>query len=67
MKWQGDKWYPGAVKKYDSDPCSNTAGKHQIVYDDGDEKWYSLGEKTFSIVEGPAELIAEFEGYIPAS
>ena len=50
VKWQGEKWYAGVIEQYDSDPCSITAGKHLVTYDDGDKKWYNLGEKTFEIV-----------------
>ena len=43
VKWAREKWYSGQVTRFDQD-----REQHLVVYDDGDEKWYRLSEKTFS-------------------
>jgi hypothetical protein len=41
VKWAKGKYYPGIITKYDT-----SSGKHQILYDDGDVREYTLSKKT---------------------
>jgi hypothetical protein len=50
VKWSGEKWYAGVVRAYAAEVAHPEAGKHQVVYADGDKKWYQITEKNFKIV-----------------
>ena len=53
MRWAGRKWYEGTVDKYDS------ANKlHHVSYDDGDERWYTMTEKTFMSIKAEGNINA---------
>lgn len=47
--WAGQQWFEGTVTRFD--PGS---GRHFVQYRDGDERWYSISEKTFRVLSVPA-------------
>ena len=49
--WAHNQWYEGVVTQFDS-----FSGKHCILYDDGEEKWYQMSSKTFNIVSRDSAL-----------
>lgn len=42
----GHEWFWGTITNYSE---TRGGGEHHIVYDDGDERWYSLPKKTFRL------------------
>eukprot|EP00944_MAST-04C_sp_MAST-4C-sp1_P002632 g2632.t1 len=44
VMWAHNRWYEGTVTQYDL-----VTGKHCVLYDDGEEKWYQMCSKTFYI------------------
>jgi len=48
--WSKGKRYKGACKHYDPKD-----GRHFIVYDDGEKKWYTMSQKTFWVNDGTVE------------
>lgn len=40
VRWAGNKWYAGTVTAY-----NHETSKHEVTYDDGDIRWYSLAKK----------------------
>ena len=51
MRWAGRKWYEGTVDKYDS-----VNKLHHVSYDDGDERWYTMTEKTFMSIKSEGNI-----------
>ena len=47
--WAGQQWFQGTVTRFD--PGS---GRHFVQYRDGDERWYSISEKTFRVLSVPS-------------
>ena len=45
VMWAHNHWYEGTVTQFDM-----LSGKHCVLYDDGEEKWYQMSCKTFNIV-----------------
>ena len=45
VMWAHNQWYEGTVTQYDT-----VYGRHCVVYDDGEKKWYHMANKTFYIV-----------------
>lgn len=46
VKWAKDKWYEGAVERFDE-----ASYEHFVVYDDGDKRSYRMSEKQFYVVD----------------
>jgi hypothetical protein len=44
-----NQWYEGTVTQYDV-----MHGRHCVVYDDGEQKWYHMANKTFYVVSPPS-------------
>lgn len=44
--WAGNRWYNGVVHDY-------ARGKHFVHYEDGDQRWYRMSEKTFRVLSLP--------------
>jgi hypothetical protein len=45
VMWAHNQWYEGTVTQYDV-----VHGRHCVVYDDGEQKWYHMANKTFYVV-----------------
>ena len=45
VMWAHNQWYQGIVTQYDT-----VYGRHCVVYDDGEKKWYHMANKTFLVV-----------------
>ena len=43
--WAHNQWYEGTITQYDV-----IHGRHCVVYDDGEQKWYHMANKTFYVV-----------------
>jgi len=45
VMWAHNQWYEGTVTQYDT-----VHRRHCVVYDDGEQKWYHMSNKTFYVV-----------------
>jgi len=50
VMWAHNQWYEGTVTQYDV-----VHGRHCVVYDDGEQKWYHMANKTFYVVSQKEE------------
>lgn len=46
FQWTSGKWYRGTICQY-----NRVENRHQVLYDDGEEKWYYLPEMVFRFVK----------------
>ena len=45
VMWAHNQWFEGTVTQYDT-----VYGRHCVVYDDGEKKWYHMANKTFYVI-----------------
>mmetsp|Transcript_6163 Transcript_6163/g.15290 ORF Transcript_6163/g.15290 Transcript_6163/m.15290 type:complete len:318 (-) Transcript_6163:2634-3587(-) len=49
IRWQGNKYHKGTFRNF-----NDTSGKHLVVYDDGDRRYYHMADKIFKVDGDPS-------------
>lgn len=57
VMWAHNQWYEGTVTQYDV-----VHRRHCVVYDDGEQKWYHMSNKTFYVVSTEKEEDVDYVG-----